>query len=90
MWKCNLKILLNFENLKIFITLSNYFLIQSQALQSGVSGNNPEQLYASQLEQLTAMGFINREANLQGKCRTQMLWKIFYQNQGLVYDMVWS
>ena len=27
----------------------------------------PEERYRSQLEQLTAMGFINREANLQGK-----------------------
>lgn len=27
----------------------------------------PEQRYQSQLEQLAAMGFVNREANLQGK-----------------------
>lgn len=33
----------------------------------GLGGGNPEQQYASQLEQLSAMGFINREANLQGK-----------------------
>lgn len=26
----------------------------------------PEQRYSQQLEQLTAMGFLNREANLQG------------------------
>lgn len=53
-------------------------LWQSQALGQGMgglggmgggggSGGNPEQQYASQLEQLSAMGFINREANLQGK-----------------------
>ena len=33
-------------------------LIQSQP---------PEQRFASQLEQLAAMGFVNREANIQGK-----------------------
>lgn len=27
----------------------------------------PEQRYSQQLEQLTAMGFLNRDANLQGK-----------------------
>lgn len=27
----------------------------------------PEERYRAQLEQLTAMGFVNREANLQGK-----------------------
>ena len=32
----------------------------------GNSGQPPEERYRSQLEQLTAMGFINREANLQG------------------------
>lgn len=49
------------------IVKTETFFRQSQALQSGVGGGNPEQMYASQLEQLTAMGFINREANLQGK-----------------------
>lgn len=48
----------------------------SLAGQGGQSGNGlgastpaqpPEERYRSQLEQLTAMGFINREANLQGK-----------------------
>lgn len=36
---------------------------------SGNTDNNsqpPEERYRSQLEQLTAMGFVNREANLQG------------------------
>lgn len=38
---------------------------------SSMSQNNdptqpPEERYRSQLEQLTAMGFVNREANLQG------------------------
>lgn len=27
----------------------------------------PEERYRAQLEQLTAMGFVNRDANLQGK-----------------------
>lgn len=27
----------------------------------------PEERYRAQLEQLTAMGFLNRDANLQGK-----------------------
>ncbi|KAL7646691.1 UNVERIFIED_CONTAM: hypothetical protein RMT77_001944 [Armadillidium vulgare] len=49
---------------------ANLMATMSQALQGGVSGNNPEQLYASQLEQLTAMGFINREANLQALIAT--------------------
>lgn len=44
-------------------------LCQSQALGQGMASGNPEQQYASQLEQLSAMGFINREANLQGKQR---------------------
>lgn len=33
----------------------------------------PEQRYQSQLEQLAAMGFVNREANLQGKRRRMIL-----------------
>lgn len=47
--------------------IHSYFCtsLQSQALTGGGSGN-PEQQYASQLDQLSAMGFINREANLQG------------------------
>ena len=31
------------------------------------SSQPPEERYRSQLEQLAAMGFINREANLQGE-----------------------
>ena len=38
--------------------------LQGGGLQGG--NNNPEQMYASQLEQLAGMGFLNREANLQG------------------------
>ena len=50
----------------------NEFIIIEQltslAGQGGVSGSTqpPEERYRSQLEQLTAMGFINREANIQG------------------------
>lgn len=33
----------------------------------GNSTQPPEVRYQSQLEQLTAMGFVNRDANLQGK-----------------------
>lgn len=32
------------------------------------SNQPPEERYSSQLEQLTSMGFVNREANLQGEC----------------------
>lgn len=43
----------------------------SRMMGSMASGNNPdippEERYSSQLEQLSAMGFVNREANLQGK-----------------------
>lgn len=49
---------------------ANLMATMSQALQSGVSGGNPEQMYASQLEQLTGMGFINRDANLQALIAT--------------------
>ena len=39
----------------------------------------PEERYRSQLEQLTAMGFVNREANLQGNYFTsiQELWNYY-------------
>jgi hypothetical protein len=35
--------------------------------QSGANNQPPEERYRAQLEQLTAMGFVNRDANLQGK-----------------------
>lgn len=42
------------------------------ALNQGVDGQSaalpPEERYRVQLEQLTAMGFVNRDANLQGNC----------------------
>lgn len=44
-----------------------------QRMMAAMSNNQtntaqpPEQRYSQQLEQLTAMGFLNREANLQGK-----------------------
>lgn len=34
--------------------------------QQGANSQPPEERYRSELEQLTAMGFLNREANLQG------------------------
>ncbi|KAK4319445.1 hypothetical protein Pmani_009622 [Petrolisthes manimaculis] len=46
---------------------ANLMTTMSQAL-GGVG--NPEQQYASQLDQLAAMGFINREANLQALIAT--------------------
>lgn len=63
---------------------ANLMSTMSQALGSGVGGvgglgglgggggggGNPEQQYASQLDQLAAMGFINREANLQALIAT--------------------
>lgn len=42
----------------------------------GTQNQTPEERYASQLEQLTAMGFVNREANLQGE------WIIFHFDYG--------
>ncbi|XP_047475326.1 ubiquilin-1-like [Penaeus chinensis] len=48
---------------------ANLMSTMSQALTGGGSGN-PEQQYASQLDQLSAMGFINREANLQALIAT--------------------
>ncbi|XP_042207515.1 ubiquilin-1-like isoform X2 [Homarus americanus] len=53
---------------------ANLMSTMSQALTGGTGGSggggNPEQQYASQLEQLSAMGFINREANLQALIAT--------------------
>lgn len=46
--------------------------MQRMVASMGATGNTqapPEQRYSQQLEQLTAMGFVNREANLQGKCQ---------------------
>lgn len=37
------------------------------SMQSGAGNQPPEERYRTQLEQLTAMGFLNREANLQGR-----------------------
>lgn len=47
-------------------------MLTSLAGQGGVSGSTqpPEERYRSQLEQLTAMGFINREANIQALIAT--------------------
>lgn len=41
------------------------------ALGPNASSQPPEERYRSQLEQLTAMGFVNREANLQGKYKLE-------------------
>lgn len=46
--------------------------MQRMVASMGATGNSqapPEQRYSQQLEQLTAMGFVNREANLQGMRR---------------------
>jgi len=40
--------------------------LAGQQGQGGNAAQPPEERYRSQLEQLAAMGFINREANLQG------------------------
>lgn len=37
----------------------------------------PEERYRAQLEQLTAMGFVNREANLQGNNKYFLYFIIF-------------
>ncbi|XP_042861532.1 ubiquilin-1-like [Penaeus japonicus] len=49
---------------------ANLMSTMSQALTGGGGSGNPEQQYASQLDQLSAMGFINREANLQALIAT--------------------
>jgi len=41
--------------------------ISSMSAQSGANTQPPEERYRAQLDQLTAMGFVNRDANLQGK-----------------------
>lgn len=52
------------------------FILQFMArMLAGMSVQNdsnvpPEQRYRTQLEQLTAMGFVNREANLQALIAT--------------------
>lgn len=39
------------------------------SMASGANPNlPPEERYSSQLEQLTSMGFMNRDANIQGEC----------------------
>lgn len=38
----------------------------------------PEERYRSQLEQLTSMGFVNRDANLQGMCTSRTI--LSYKN----------
>lgn len=51
----------------------------ARMMGSMASGNNPdippEERYSSQLEQLSAMGFVNREANIQGNTLWHYLWK---------------
>lgn len=68
-----------FEVKRLLRNLPLCLQLTSLAGQGGQSGGGlgglganspaqpPEERYRSQLEQLTAMGFINREANLQGK-----------------------
>lgn len=49
----------------LFLLLT--FQLASMSNQQNVNNQQPpEERYQSQLEQLTAMGFLNREANLQG------------------------
>ena len=45
----------------MFIVYKNLLLLLQQPSQP------PEQRFATQLEQLAAMGFVNREANIQGE-----------------------
>ncbi|KAK2164810.1 hypothetical protein LSH36_58g01003 [Paralvinella palmiformis] len=45
--------------------LSNFMAQMMQMMASGQASLPPEQRYAAQLEQLAAMGFVNREANIQ-------------------------
>lgn len=41
-------------------------MVSAMANNQNNSQQPPEQRYSQQLEQLTAMGFLNRDANLQG------------------------
>lgn len=43
------------------------------------AGQPPEERYRAQLEQLAAMGFVNRDANLQGKFFVCFEKSSFYQ-----------
>ncbi|PNF28124.1 Ubiquilin-1 [Cryptotermes secundus] len=45
-------------------------MISSMSAQSGANNQPPEERYHAQLEQLTAMGFVNRDANLQALIAT--------------------
>ncbi|KAJ9584312.1 hypothetical protein L9F63_021343, partial [Diploptera punctata] len=45
-------------------------MISSMSAQSGGNNQPPEERYHAQLEQLTAMGFVNRDANLQALIAT--------------------
>ncbi|KDR22728.1 ubiquilin-1 isoform X2 [Zootermopsis nevadensis] len=45
-------------------------MISSMSAQSGANSQPPEERYHAQLEQLTAMGFVNRDANLQALIAT--------------------
>lgn len=45
---------------------ANYFSQMLNMMSNNTISQPPEQRFAAQLEQLTTMGFINREANLQG------------------------
>jgi len=52
------------------------YQVSAMALNQGVEVDGqpvppPEERYRAQLEQLTAMGFLNRDANLQGKNHPQ-------------------
>lgn len=54
----------------MLILLGCVFQIASMSMQSPANANQPpEERYRTQLEQLAAMGFLNREANLQGNLR---------------------
>jgi ubiquilin len=50
--------------------LSNFMAQMLQMVSTGQSAQPPEQRYAAQLEQLAAMGFVNREANIQALIAT--------------------
>jgi len=45
-------------------------MISSMSAQSGANTQPPEERYRAQLDQLTAMGFVNRDANLQALIAT--------------------
>ena len=56
----------------------NQFMTQMLGqMRAGNPDQPPEERFASQLEQLASMGFVDRQANIQGKSINAVMHKIF-------------